>query len=151
MSIDKALQDRVNTYGTNPAALQKRYQQSQKLIDLLALQQVKSDMQNAKNNLMNSMQNNPNTIAAQRQNEVLGMAKQNVSDKIQQTAGALGNKQRQQQSQMKKLMQLANKLGPRGISSLLNRQQARPQQARPQPNPMMAGIARAPAPNMQGI
>ena len=154
--IDKALQDRVNTYGTNPAALQKRYQQSQKLIDLLALQQVKSDMQNAKNNIMNSMQNNPNTIAAQRQNEVLGMAKQNVSDKIQQTAGALGNKQRQQQSQMKKLMQLANKLGPRGISSLLNRQQARPQQAssqqaRPQPNPMMAGIARAPAPNMQGI
>ena len=156
MSIDKALQDRVNTYGTNPAALQKRYQQSQKLIDLLALQQVKSDMQNAKNNLMNSMQNNPNTIAAQRQNEVLGMAKQNVSDKIQQTAGALGNKQRQQQSQMKRLMQLANKLGPRGISSLLNKQQARPQQARPQqlspqPNPMMAGIARAPAPNMQGI
>jgi hypothetical protein len=149
--IDKALQDRVNTYGTNPAALQKRYQQSQKLIDLLALQQVKSDMQNAKNNIMNSMQNNPNTIAAQRQNEVLGMAKQNVSDKIQQTAGALGNKQRQQQAQMKKLMQLANKLGPRGISSLLNRQQARPQQARPQPNPMMAGIARAPAPNMQGI
>ena len=149
--IDKALQDRVNTYGTNPAALQKRYQQSQKLIDLLALQQVKSDMQNAKNNIMNSMQNNPNTIAAQRQNEVLGMAKQNVSDKIQQTAGALGNKQRQQQAQMKRLMQLANKLGPRGISSLLNRQQARPQQARPQPNPMMAGIARAPAPNMQGI
>ena len=111
--IDKALQDRVNTYGTNPAALQKRYQQSQKLIDLLALQQVKSDMQNAKNNIMNSMQNNPNTIAAQRQNEVLGMAKQNVSDKIQQTAGALGNKQRQQQAQMKRLMQLANKLGPR--------------------------------------
>ena len=149
--IDKALQDRVNTYGTNPAALQKRYQQSQKLIDLLALQQVKSDMQNAKNNLMNSMQNNPNTIAAQRQNEVLGMAKQNVSDKIQQTAGALGNKQRQQQAQMKRLMQLANKLGPRGISSLLNKQQARPQQPSPQPNPMMAGIARAPAPNMQGI
>ena len=76
--IDKALQDRVNTYGTNPAALQQRYQQSQKLIDLLALQQVKSDMQNARNNIMASMQNNPNTIAAQRENEVLGMAKENV-------------------------------------------------------------------------
>ena len=146
--IDKALRDRVNTYGTNPAALQQRYQQSQKLIDLLALQQVKSDMQNAKNNIMASMQNNPNTIAAQRQNEVLGMARQNVADKVQATAGALNNKQRQQQAQMKKLMQLANRLGPAGISSLLNR---RPQQPSPQPNPMMAGISRAPAPNMQGI
>jgi hypothetical protein len=151
--IDKALRDRVNTYGTNPAALQQRYQQSQKLIDLLALQQVKSDMQNAKNNIMASMQNNPNTIAAQRQNEVLGMARQNVADKVQATAGALNNKQRQQQAQMKKLMQLANRLGPAGISSLLNRrpQQPRPQQPSPQPNPMMAGISRAPAPNMQGI
>jgi len=155
--IDKALQDRVNTYGTNPAALQKRYQQSQKLIDLLALQQVKSDMQNAKRSIVASMQNNPNTIAAQRENEVLGMAKQNVNDKIQQTAGALSNKQRQQQAQMQKLMSIANKLGPAGISALANKQQARPQQARPQqakpqPNPMMAaGVNRVPAPNMQGI
>ena len=152
--IDKALQDRINTYGTNPAALQKRYQQSQKLIDLLALQQVKTDMQNAKNNIMASMQNNPNTIAAQRQNEVLGMARQNVADKVQATAGALSNKQRQQQAQMKRLMQLANKLGPAGINSLLNKrpQQPTPQQPRPPVNPMMAaGISRAPAPNMRGI
>ena len=151
MSIDKALQDRVNTYGTNPAALQKRYQQSQKLIDLLALQQVKSDMQNARNSIMASMQNNPNTIAAQRENEVLGMAKEDVGNKVKQTAGVLNTKQRQQQAQMKKLMGLANKLGPAGINALMNKQSPQMNKQSPPVNPAMTGIARAPAQNMQGI
>ena len=149
--IDKALQDRVNTYGTNPAALQKRYQQSQKLIDLLALQQVKSDMQNARNSIMASMQNNPNTIAAQRENEVLGMAKEDVGNKVKQTAGVLNTKQRQQQAQMKKLMGLANKLGPAGINALMNKQSPQMNKQSPPVNPAMTGIARAPAQNMQGI
>tara|TARA_R100001082_G_scaffold22658_1_gene10933 strand:- start:7730 stop:9517 length:1788 start_codon:yes stop_codon:yes gene_type:complete len=151
MSIDKALQDRVNTYGTNPAALQKRYQQSQKLIDLLALQQVKSDMQNARNSIMASMQNNPNTIAAQRENEVLGMAKEDVGNKVKQTAGVLNTKQRQQQAQMKKLMGLANKLGPAGINALMNKQSPQMNKQSPPVNPAMTGIAKAPAQNMQGI
>ena len=155
MSIDKALQDRVNTYGTNPAALQQRYQRSQKLIDLLALQQVKSDMQNARNNIMASMQNNANTIAAQRENEVLGMAKEDVGNKVKQTAGVLNTKQRQQQAQMKKLMALANKVGPSGINALMNKQSPQMNrqspQTKPPVNPMMAGISRAPAPNMQGM
>ena len=102
-----------------------------------------------------SMQNNPNTIAAQRENEVLGMAKEDVGNKVKQTAGVLNTKQRQQQAQMKKLMALANKVGPSGINALMNKQSPQMNrqspQTKPPVNPMMAGISRAPAPNMQGM
>ena len=45
-NLGSDVQDRVDAYRDNPAALQQRYMQSQELIDLLALQKMKSTQQN---------------------------------------------------------------------------------------------------------
>jgi len=91
-----------DAYQSNPQALQQRYQQSQELVDLLALQQLKSEKEAAARNMQMQMQQNPATIAQQREQEVLGMIKQErgrkLGDVAQRTAGTLGeiNKRAQQ-------------------------------------------------------
>jgi len=94
-----------DAYQSNPQALQQRYQQSQELVDLLALQQLKSEKEAAARNMQMQMQQNPATIAQQREQEVLGMIKQEqgrkLGDVAQRTAGTLGqiNKRSQQNMQ----------------------------------------------------
>jgi len=94
-----------DAYQNNPQALQQRYQQSQELVDLLALQQLKSEKEAAARNMQMQMQQNPATIAQQREQEVLGMIKQEqgrkLGDVAQRTAGTLGqiNKRAQQNMQ----------------------------------------------------
>ena len=94
-----------DAYQSNPQALQQRYQQSQELVDLLALQQLKSEKEAAARNMQMQMQQNPATIAQQREQEVLGMIKQErgrkLGDVAQRTAGTLGeiNKRAQQNVQ----------------------------------------------------
>ena len=94
-----------DAYQNNPQALQQRYQQSQELVDLLALQQLKSEKEAAARNMQMQMQQNPATIAQQREQEVLGMIKQEqgrkLGDVAQRTAGTLGeiNKRAQQNVQ----------------------------------------------------
>ena len=41
--IDQAVQSRLDAYRGNPQALAQRYQMSQDLLDLLALQKLKSE------------------------------------------------------------------------------------------------------------
>ena len=41
--IDDIIQQKTDAYRGNPAALQQRHAQSKELIDLLALQKLKSD------------------------------------------------------------------------------------------------------------
>ena len=43
MAIDQEIQRKVDAYRSNPQALQQRYAQNQQLIDLLALQKLKSE------------------------------------------------------------------------------------------------------------
>ena len=43
MAIDQEIERKVNAYRNNPQALMQRYQQNQQLIDLLALQKLKSE------------------------------------------------------------------------------------------------------------
>lgn len=43
VDLNKEVSDRVKTYRSNPKKLQERYQMSQELLDLLALQQIKSE------------------------------------------------------------------------------------------------------------
>jgi len=108
-----------DAYQSNPQALQQRYQQSQELVDLLALQQLKSEKEAAARNMQMQMQQNPATIAQQREQEVLGMIKQEqgrkLGDVAQRTAGTLGqiNKRSQQNMQRTAKQGLPAMGGPR--------------------------------------
>jgi hypothetical protein len=98
--LGEIVQRKKDAYQDNPQGLQQRYQQSQQLTDLLALQQLKSEKEAAARNMQMAMQQNPATIAKQREQEVLGLIKQeqgrNLGKVSQQVGGILG--QRQQES-----------------------------------------------------
>ena len=75
------------------------------MVDLLALQQLKSEKEAAARQMQMQMQQNPATIAQQREQEVLGMIKQEqgrkLGDVARRTAGTLNqiNKGAQQNMQ----------------------------------------------------
>jgi len=92
--LGEQVQRKKEAYQGNPQALQQQYQKSQQLVDLLALQQLKTEKEAAARNMQMQMQQNPATIAQQREQEVLGMIKQEqgrkLGDVAQRTAGTLG-------------------------------------------------------------
>lgn len=106
--IDQEVASRVAAFKGNPQALQQKYAASQQLIDLLALQKIKSmqesaaremQMQLAQQQAANGESNM--TVAQQREKEVLDMTKQELA----QQRGALAQQQQQEQQQaMQKLM-----------------------------------------------
>lgn len=131
MAIDQEIQRKVDAYRNNPAALQQRYQQNQQLIDLLALQKLKSEKDAAAKEMQMQMEQNPQTIKQQRERELLDRTKQ---DMMQQQAGIM---QMAQQRQQKNMQQVAKQgaASPqqmqqvqRGLGSLAG--QIRPQVAR---------------------
>jgi len=122
--LDQQIQQKVDAYRGNPQALMQRYQQNQQLLDLLALQKLKSEKEAAARQMQMQMQQQPQTVAQQREQEVLGLTKQELA---QQTQGIMQQRQAQQQ---KNLQQVAQG----GIGALLQRPQAAPQ-----PVPRMAG------------
>lgn len=102
------IENRMDAYRGNPAALQQKYAQSQELIDLLALQKLKSEKEAAARQMQMQMaqqqaaQGQPPTIKDQREQEVLGLTKQELA---QQQSKTLMQKQQQQQANMQRLMQ----------------------------------------------
>lgn len=100
--LDREISQRMDAYRGNPQALMQRYQQSQQLIDLLALQKLKSEKEAAARSLQ--MQQAPEgglpTVAQQREQEVMDMTRQEVAQQVGQTA------QRQQQQQQAAMQQL---------------------------------------------
>jgi hypothetical protein len=123
-SIDQMVQQKMDAYRGNPGALQQRYQQNQDLIDLLALQKLKSEKESAAREMQMSMEQNPRTIAEQREQEVLGLTKDEVVSQV-------GDVLRQRQAaQARNLQRVAMGRAPA---------------------PIMSGIASQPAPNMTGM
>ena len=136
--IDQQVQQTADAYRGKPQMLQQKYAQNQQLIDLLALQKLKSDKEEASRQMALSMgsQGKPPTIADQRESQVLDMTKKEVID---EQAGVMQNKMRQMQEAQKKVLQSA------GAPPM-------PGQATPQPQqPPSAGLAGLPAPNIQGM
>ena len=131
--IDQQVEQTADAYRGKPQLLQQKYAQNQQLIDLLALQKLKSDKENAARQISLQMggQGTPPTVAQQRESEVMDMTKQEV---VEEQAGVMQNKMRQQQEAQKKLLQAA---GAPGIAG-----------AMPQPTAGIAGVA---APNIQGM
>ena len=97
--IVEMIQRKKDAYQDNPQALQQRYQQNKQLTDLLALQQLKTEKEAAARDIQLKMQQNPQTIAQQREQEVLGLIKQeqgrNLGKVTQQVGGVLGQRQKE--------------------------------------------------------
>lgn len=126
--IDQEVQSKVDAYRGNPQALAQKYSQNQQLIDLLALQKLKSEKESAAREMQLKMggQQMP-TIAEARENEVLDLTKQELA---QNTTGAMQNEQRQQQQAAKDLVERSAQM---------------PMQSQ---SPMMQGVAGLQANNM---
>lgn len=135
MSIDREINQRVEAYGNNPGALKKRYAASKQLIDLLALQRLKSQKDAAARKIQMEMEQMPGTIKAQREQELMG---QNVQDLTKRTADTMRNmaQKKQMQAVQKGMAERA-----KGLAGLVgNPQMAMAQQNRPQqPQRMQAG------------
>lgn len=133
MAIDQDIEQRVDAYRGNPQALQKRYAANQELLDLLALQRLKSEKDDAMRKVQMEMQQNPQTIKQQKERELLEMTKQDLTD---QTAGIMQNTQKRQQKNMQRVAkqgaaapQQVQQLQS-GLGALAKRQQQQaPQQA----------------------
>lgn len=104
-----SVEDRVAAYRGNPAPLQQRYAMSQDLLDLLALQKIKSEKENAARQMQMQMAQQqaaqggePPTIAQQRENEVRDLTKRELA---QQVGGVNNQRFQAQQQGMQKLMQ----------------------------------------------
>jgi hypothetical protein len=132
--IDQQVQQTADAYRGKPQMLQQKYAQNQQLIDLLALQKLKSDKEEASRQMALSMGGKPPTIADQRESQVLDMTKKEV---VEQQAGVMQQKMQQQQAAQQKLLQSA------GAPQM-------PAQAAPQ-QPPAQGLAGLPAPNIQGM
>ena len=128
MSIDSGINKNVAAYRGNPDALVQKYQQNQQLIDLLALQTLKSEKEAAIREMQLKMggQQMP-TIAEAREDEVLDLTKQELA---QNTTGAMQQQQAQKQQAAKQLVEQTAQM---------------PVQS---PSPMVQGVAGLPANNM---
>jgi len=94
MGIDEEIQRRMDAYRGNPQGLQQRYQMSQQLLDLLALQKLKSEKDSVARQMQAQMQQMPGTVAQQREQEMLGRTKQEMA---QQVGGVMRQQAMQQQ------------------------------------------------------
>ena len=107
---------------------------SEDLINALALQKVTSEKEAAKNQMMLSQQQNPNTIVDQLEQKATNLTKNEV---VGQVGDVLKQKQARQQKAQQKMVAQAAKPQGTGIASMLGGQkpQARPMppQARPMP------------------
>jgi hypothetical protein len=119
MAIDQEIQSKVDAYRSNPQQLMQRYQQNQQLVDLLALQKLKSEKEAAARDMQLQMQQQPQTIKQQREAELLNMTKQEM---MQQTQGVMQQRQAQQQKNMQQVAQ-------QGLGALANQRPAAPQGA----------------------
>jgi len=130
--IESVLGGRADALAMNPRAQQEAMQKGRQdvrrgevpgnLLDLLAMQKLADDKQRAKAEMDASMQGNPATIKDQLEQQLMQSTKEDVA---KQVGGALNQQAAQAQ---KRMSQIAN-------------------QPAPAPN-LLAGVARAPAPNM---
>ena len=92
--IDQQIQQKADAYRGNPQQLQQRYAQNKQLIDLLALQKLKSEKEAAARDMAMQMQQQPSTIKQQLESEMVQRTK---DDMAKQLGGIMQKKQADQQ------------------------------------------------------
>ena len=120
--IDSQIQDKMDTYRSNPNALKKAFGVSKQTVDLLALQKLTSEKKQIAADMQLKAQQQPGTIAQQREQEALELVKQEQSrsfgDLAKQTAGTLNQTASAQKQGMNKLMKNAGRKSPAGVAGL---------------------------------
>lgn len=144
--LDAQVEQRMDAYRGNPQQLQQRYGQNKELLDLLALQKLTSEKQAASRDMQMKMQQQPGTIAQQREQEALELTKQEMGNTLGDLAGrtksTLDQKQMTQQQNMSKMAQAASRPPQGGIGALMGGG-AQPQARPPMGNPQTQGLAAA--------
>lgn len=95
--LDKLVQQKTDAYRGNPQALMQRYQQNQELLDLLALQKIKSEKDAAMREMQMQMQQQPQTVKQQLEQQLQQQTKQEL---VQQTKGIMDQRQQQAQKRL---------------------------------------------------
>lgn len=130
--IEQLIQQKEDVYRSNPQALTQKYNKDKQLIDLLAMQKLKSEKESAARDMQLQMQQNPQTIAQQLEQELMTRTKEEAVQQVGDLA---------KQNQSKKQNNL-NKVAAQGIPSIKpptpraaptapQQAPARPQQAPP--------------------
>jgi len=96
--IDQLVAQRMGSAGGNPQALQQQYKQSGDIVTLIAMQKMKTDLERKAQETHLQMQTTPQTIAQQREQEVLGLTKQEVSQQLQPGIQQMGQQMAQAQA-----------------------------------------------------
>ena len=102
MQLTQQVNNLKDRFRSNPNLLQRRYQMSKDLIDLIALQQLKAEKEQAVKQINMSMQMNPATIKQQREREVMGLTQNQVAQGV---GNALRQKQARQQRNLQRVAQ----------------------------------------------
>ncbi len=143
--IDAQVEQRMDAYRNNPQQLQQRSKMSGSLLDLLALQKITSEKQAVARDMQMKMQQQPGTIAQQREQQAMQLAKQEMGGTLGElagrTKGTLDQKQKMQQKNMQRLAK-AQPQRPAGIAGLPGLTGAKPQPRR-MPPPQTQGLAGA--------
>ena len=137
--LDAQIEQRMDAYRGNPQKLQQRYGANKELLDLLALQKLTSEKKAVAADMQMKMQQQPGTIAQQREQEALNLTKQEMGGTLGElagrTKGTLDQKQKMQQQNMQRMAK-AQPQRPTGIAGLPGlgggAQPRRPQPAPPQ-------------------
>ena len=128
--LDAQVEQRMDAYRSNPQQLQQRYGQNKELLDLLALQKLTSEKQAAARDMQMKMQQQPGTIAQQREQEALELTKQEMGSTLGElagrTKGTLDQQQNAQQQNMQRMAKGQPPVAQGGIGALMGGQQARP-------------------------
>lgn len=80
--IDQQVKRAMLSSRGNPQQLMQNYKQSNSLIDLLAMQKMKSEKEAAARDMQAKMKPNPDTIVEQREKELMGINRQELLNKM---------------------------------------------------------------------
>ena len=123
MGIDQQVQGIVSQYRQNPQGLQQKYGQNKQLVDLLALQKLKSEKEAAAREMQMKMSPQPQTIAQQREQEVMNLTRNEVAQQV-------GSTMQQQEKERQKRLQMMQGMGmpKQGIAGAMPQRPPQPQQ-----------------------
>ena len=97
--IDNIIQQTADAYRSNPGQLQQKYAAEKQLIDLLALEKIRSQQQAYANDMMAKIQTDPTKVKDQVEAEVLNNERQMMAQRAQQGGQQLAlNQQRAAQA-----------------------------------------------------
>ena len=112
--IDANIGRTMDAFRGKEGQLNQRYNMSKNLIDLLALQKLKTEQDSKAREIQLSMEQSPETVRQQMEGEMLERSKQEV---VKQTAGLLGQAQKKKQQQQN--MQGQGQKPPVGIEGMM--------------------------------